>query len=80
MTKATSPFAALAQVLLLCVLLAVAAPAMAQTDPLPSWNDGAAKRAIVSFVKATTEPGSPDFVPQAERIAAFDQDGTRSRQ
>jgi phosphoglycolate phosphatase-like HAD superfamily hydrolase len=76
MTKATSPFAALVRALLLCVLLAVAAPAVAQTDPLPSWNDGAAKRAIVSFVKATTEPGSADFVPQAERIAAFDQDGT----
>jgi phosphoglycolate phosphatase-like HAD superfamily hydrolase len=43
---------------------------------LPSWNDGAAKRAIISFMKATTEPGSPDFVPQADRIAAFDQDGT----
>jgi phosphoserine phosphatase len=76
MTAAPSSFAALVRALLLCVLLAVAAPSMAQTDPLPSWNDGVAKRAIVSFVKATTEPGSADFVPQSERIATFDQDGT----
>jgi phosphoglycolate phosphatase-like HAD superfamily hydrolase len=45
-------------------------------DPLPSWNDGAAKQAIISFVKTTTTPGSPQFVPPAERIATFDQDGT----
>jgi phosphoglycolate phosphatase-like HAD superfamily hydrolase len=45
-------------------------------DPLPSWNDGAAKRVIIEFVRATTTEGSPRFVPPAERIAAFDQDGT----
>jgi phosphoglycolate phosphatase-like HAD superfamily hydrolase len=45
-------------------------------DPLPSWNDGAAKQAIVNFVKATADVNSPQFVPQAERIATFDQDGT----
>jgi phosphoglycolate phosphatase-like HAD superfamily hydrolase len=50
--------------------------ANAQTDPLPSWNDGSAKKAIVDFVKATTEKASPKFVPPAERIATFDQDGT----
>jgi len=50
--------------------------AFAQTDPLPSWNDGAAKKAIVEFVQATTTQGSPQFVPPAERIATFDQDGT----
>lgn len=50
--------------------------AQAQTDPLPSWNDGAAKKAIVDFVRATTTQGSPSFVPTAERIATFDQDGT----
>ena len=50
--------------------------AQAQTDPLPSWNDGAAKQAIVEFVKDTTTQGSPKFVPPAERIATFDQDGT----
>ena len=46
------------------------------TDPLPSWNDGPAKQAIVDFVKATTDSASPKFVPPEERIATFDQDGT----
>jgi phosphoglycolate phosphatase-like HAD superfamily hydrolase len=45
-------------------------------DPLPSWNDGAAKQAIVDFVSATTETGGAKFVPPEERIATFDQDGT----
>jgi phosphoglycolate phosphatase-like HAD superfamily hydrolase len=45
-------------------------------DPLPSWNDGAAKQAIVAFVQATTDKSSPTFVPPEERIATFDQDGT----
>lgn len=45
-------------------------------SPLPSWNDGSAKQAIVEFVKATTDKSSPKFVPPAERIATFDQDGT----
>src|ERR1700745_3500407 len=45
-------------------------------DPLPSWNDGPAKQAIVEFVKATTTQGSPEFVPPEERVATFDQDGT----
>jgi hypothetical protein len=45
-------------------------------DPLPSWNEGAAKKAIVDFVQTTTEPSSRNFVPVAERIATFDQDGT----
>jgi phosphoglycolate phosphatase-like HAD superfamily hydrolase len=44
--------------------------------PLPSWNNGAAKQAIVEFVKATTDKSSPKFVPPEERIATFDQDGT----
>jgi phosphoglycolate phosphatase-like HAD superfamily hydrolase len=60
----------------LCALGLLTIAAQAQTDPLPSWNDGAAKQAIVAFVKATTDPGSPNFVPEAERIATFDQDGT----
>src|SRR5437773_8221267 len=46
------------------------------TGPLPSWNDGAAKQAIVDFVKATTETGGANFVAPEERIATFDQDGT----
>jgi len=58
------------------VSLIVGGAAQAQTDPLPSWNDGGAKKAIVDFVQATTTQGSPTFVPPAERIATFDQDGT----
>ncbi len=50
--------------------------ASAQDDPLPSWNEGAAKDAIIKFVHATTDAGSPQFAPLAERIATFDQDGT----
>jgi len=57
-------------------LLALGTLVQAQTDPLPSWNDGAAKQAIVAFVKDTTTQGSAKFVPQGERIATFDQDGT----
>ncbi|MBA4416999.1 MAG: haloacid dehalogenase [Syntrophus sp. (in: bacteria)] len=45
-------------------------------DSLPSWNDGAAKKSIITFVEKVTKPGSPDFVPIAERIATFDNDGT----
>jgi phosphoglycolate phosphatase-like HAD superfamily hydrolase len=46
------------------------------TDPLPSWNDGPTKKAIITFVKETTTQGSPKYVEPEERIAAFDQDGT----
>jgi phosphoserine phosphatase len=45
-------------------------------DPLPSWNDGTAKKSITTFVEKVTKPGSPDFVPIPERIATFDNDGT----
>jgi len=45
-------------------------------DPLPSWNDGPAKESILQFVKETTTAGGSKFVPQAERIAVFDNDGT----
>jgi hypothetical protein len=51
------------------------APGFAQ-DALPSWNDTAPKKAIVTFVERVTKQGSPDFVPEAERIATFDNDGT----
>jgi phosphoglycolate phosphatase-like HAD superfamily hydrolase len=70
------PIIAAARVLALCALVAFSVSALAQTDPLPSWNDGVAKQAIVAFVKDTTTQGSPKFVPPAERIATFDQDGT----
>lgn len=69
-------FSMVAGVLVLAASLTLAAQALAQTDPLPSWNDGPAKKAIVDFVQATTTQGSPQFVPPAERIATFDQDGT----
>ena len=59
------------------VAMAVAwVPAHAQADPLASWIDGAAKARIVAFVNAATEPGGKDFVPAADRIAVFDNDGT----
>ena len=45
-------------------------------DPLPSWNEGTAKRSVINFVEKVTKEGSPDFVPAAERIATFDNDGT----
>jgi phosphoglycolate phosphatase-like HAD superfamily hydrolase len=50
--------------------------AAAAADPLPSWNDGAAKQAILDFVARTTTPGSSGFVQPGERIAVFDNDGT----
>jgi phosphoserine phosphatase len=64
-----------------CGLLAVAlaaspAEAAGNRDPLPSWRNGPAKRAILRFVAAVTRPGGPDYVPPSERIAAFDNDGT----
>jgi phosphoglycolate phosphatase-like HAD superfamily hydrolase len=74
--KLTSSFCARALRLALGVLLLLGAHAEAQTDPLPSWNDGPAKKAIVSFVKQTTTQGSPQFVDPVARIATFDQDGT----
>jgi phosphoglycolate phosphatase-like HAD superfamily hydrolase len=50
--------------------------ARAADDPLPSWNDGAAKQAIVEFVDAVTTEGGADYVAPADRIATFDNDGT----
>ena len=49
---------------------------VAQSDWLPSWNDGAVKQAISKFVQATTDPKNAQFVPPDQRIATFDQDGT----
>ena len=76
MPRFIDSFSTFARSLALAALLALAVPAQAQTDPLPSWNDGAAKQAIIGFVTETTTPGSLQFVPPAERIATFDQDGT----
>ena len=62
--------------------LSAAQPAVSQRaqpgqgDPLPSWNDGEAKRGIIDFVTRVTREGGPDFTPVADRIATFDNDGT----
>ena len=72
----------LAALVTLAILLAspfqisALAEAPTTTNALPSWNDGPAKQAIVDFVKATTDPSSPNVVPPEVRIATFDQDGT----
>ncbi|MBN9983133.1 haloacid dehalogenase-like hydrolase [Rhizobium laguerreae] len=63
-------------IIALGVALLHATLAFAQSDPLPSWNDTASKAAIVSFVEKVTGQGSPDFVPEPERVAVFDNDGT----
>jgi hypothetical protein len=49
---------------------------LVDTRPLPSWNDGAVKSAILDFVTRVTKEGGPDFAPPAERVATFDNDGT----
>jgi hypothetical protein len=59
----------------LIVTLLLCSPAIT-AEPLPSWNDTAARQTIVAFVQRVTESGSPDFVPPPERIAVFDNDGT----
>ncbi|MDW8262578.1 MAG: HAD family hydrolase [Phycisphaerales bacterium] len=61
---------------LLPLLFAFGSAVASAADPLPSWNDTAPKQAILRFVERVTRDGSPDFVPPAERIAAFDNDGT----
>lgn len=50
--------------------------ASAQTDPLPSWNDGSTRQGIVAFVQSVTDRASPHYVPPDQRIATFDNDGT----
>lgn len=61
--------------LMMSFALCVGAAARAQ-DPLPSWNEGPVKQVILDFVAKVTKEGSSDFVPPAERIATFDNDGT----
>jgi phosphoserine phosphatase len=60
----------------LVAILMVSAPAAAETDPLPSWNDGPTKEAIVSFVEKVTKEGGEEYVAPEDRIATFDNDGT----
>ena len=73
-------FSRLPAVLLVLLVAAscgpTAAPPDAAADPLPSWAERAPKRRILDFVARVTEKGGPDYVPPAERIATFDNDGT----
>jgi len=76
----TLPFAltrtALLATLAAALFLLTGVQAWAQDDPLPAWNDGATKQALVDFVTAATTEGGPSFVAPGDRIATFDQDGT----
>jgi phosphoserine phosphatase len=62
--------------LIVIFLFLLFSPAFAGSDPLPSWNQGAAKTAVVDFVRAVTAKGDPSYVDPADRIAVFDNDGT----
>jgi phosphoglycolate phosphatase-like HAD superfamily hydrolase len=81
-TNRSSAFAALRRdrqklfAIALITAVALTAPIARAADPLPSWNDGAAKKSIIDLVERVTKQGSPDFVPPNERIATFDNDGT----
>ncbi|MFQ5345265.1 MAG: HAD family hydrolase [Mariprofundus sp.] len=61
---------------LLALLLPIASAHAHGSDPLPSWNQGAAKQAIIQFVREVTKQGGEHYVPPAERVATFDNDGT----
>jgi phosphoglycolate phosphatase-like HAD superfamily hydrolase len=61
---------------LVIISLGFISASLLAADPLPSWNDTAPKQAIVAFVEKVTKDGTQDFVPAAERIAVFDNDGT----
>ena len=75
--RALRPSVLLVAMLLWPAARAATPPGAAQpVDPLPSWNTGPARQAIVDFVTRVTRTGGPDFVPVAERIATFDNDGT----
>jgi hypothetical protein len=65
-----------AATLALCALVFLAADAYAQSDSLPSWNDTASKKAIMTFIDRVTKEGAPEFIPIPQRIAVFDNDGT----
>jgi len=63
-------------ILLLKLISIFIALQLSAEDPLPSWNEGKKKSAILQFIKETTQKGGKNYVPPDERIAAFDQDGT----
>ena len=79
MAKLLSLVIGLLLTLTIYVQAALADESSAVVDPLPSWNEGAAKQAIGEFVAKVIKPDSPDFVPITERIAVFDNDGTLLR-
>lgn len=68
--------AAVGRACAMAVLVALSSGWCVAAEPLPSWNDGAAKSAIVEFVERVTTPGAEDFIPEGKRIAVFDNDGT----
>ena len=73
----SKPRSRIAARLIAPLLLLWAAGAFAQqADPLPSWNDGPAKKAVLEFVRTTTDKASPNLTPPEQRIVTFDQDGT----
>ncbi|MGH7307938.1 MAG: HAD family hydrolase [Candidatus Rokuibacteriota bacterium] len=79
MTTGTDPQRQWALLVCICLLgLGLVAPVAraAGQDPLPSWNDGPTKQAILAFVQKVTDKNGPDFVRPADRIATFDNDGT----
>ena len=59
-----------------CLLVLLSASLAQAADPLPSWNDGTARSAIIDYVTKVTTAGSPGYVPVEERVAVFDNDGT----
>lgn len=65
-----------AQALLMIWLVSLSMLSQAASDPLPSWKEGPSKKAIIEFVTQVTKPGAATFVPEPERIATFDNDGT----
>jgi phosphoglycolate phosphatase-like HAD superfamily hydrolase len=75
MVRQMVSFKRLAMAGLLLVALLVSSLA-AQSDPLPSWNDGPAKQSIIDFVVWVTKSGDAEYVPEARRVAVFDNDGT----
>jgi phosphoglycolate phosphatase-like HAD superfamily hydrolase len=60
----------------IAAVLLLAAQSVFAADPLPSWNDGPAKKTVMEFVEKVTKEAGQDFVPASERIAVFDNDGT----
>ena len=72
----THPKTFLGRILAILAVCFAAAATVRAADPLESWNETAPKKAIIRFVEQVTREGSPAFVPVAERIAVFDNDGT----